>query len=50
MFISGPDFGPAVSKKLGEFFLIAWSRYGEQICAPLRRLSTADPPDIVARF
>jgi len=22
----GPDFGPAVSKKLGEFFLIAWSR------------------------
>src|SRR5215510_9446195 len=27
--------------KLGGFPLIAWSRYGEQICAPLHRLSTA---------
>src|SRR5262252_9903752 len=27
--------------KLGGFPLIAWSRNGEQICAPLHRLSTA---------
>ena len=30
--------------------LIAWSRYGEQICAPLRRLSIRDLPHIVALF
>jgi len=39
--LSSPSSARAISKKLGGFFLIAWSRYGEQICALLRRLSTA---------
>src|SRR5215831_12058195 len=35
---------------LGSSLSTAWSRDGRLICAPLRRLSTKDPPDIVAPF
>src|SRR5215510_14436306 len=35
---------------LGSSLSTAWSRDGRLICAPLRRLSITDPPDIVALF